>query len=91
MDKAEQIVKAIEADFTNRRGLRQEWERINSETQQEIRATWANLIRKEFAMECILCGTTEEVQELPSPYDGASVALCSDCFKDWSQKIDSRR
>jgi len=26
MDKAERIVKAIEDDFTDRRGLRQEWE-----------------------------------------------------------------
>jgi len=49
MDKAERIVKAIEKDFTDRRGLRQEWEQIDAEIQAEIRETWANLVREELA------------------------------------------
>ena len=49
MDKAERIVQTIERDFTDRRGLRQEWERIDSETQAEIRATWVEIVRKELA------------------------------------------
>ena len=49
MDKAERIVKAIEDDFTDRRGLRQEWEQIDQETQMEIRATWAEQDRKEIS------------------------------------------
>jgi hypothetical protein len=49
MDKAERIVKAIERDFTDRRGLRQEWEQIDAETQAEIRATWTKIVRKELA------------------------------------------
>lgn len=49
IDKAERIVKAIEADFTDRRGLRQEWEQIDQETQMEIRETWVKLVRKELS------------------------------------------
>lgn len=41
------IVAAIERDFTDRRGLRQEWEQIDDEIQEEIRATWRKLVRKE--------------------------------------------
>lgn len=37
---AREIVKAIEDDFTDRRGLRQEWEQIDSDTQDEIRREW---------------------------------------------------
>jgi hypothetical protein len=51
MDTAEWIVKVIEDDFTDRRGLRQEWEQIDAEIQAEIRATWTALIRKELAKE----------------------------------------
>lgn len=47
MDKAKRIVKAIVDDFTDRRGLRQEWEHIDDETQAEISATWTALVRKE--------------------------------------------
>ena len=49
MDKAERIVNAIEKDFTDRRGLRQEWEQIDAEMQAEIRASWTALVRKELA------------------------------------------
>ena len=41
---AEIIVEAIEDDFTDRRGLRQEWERIDDETLIEIRQTWARKV-----------------------------------------------
>ena len=49
MDKAERIVAAIEYDFTDRRGLRQEWEQIDTEMQAEIRTTWTEIVRKELA------------------------------------------
>ena len=45
-DIAQQIVELIEADLTDRRGLRQEWEHIDYDIQDEIRDTWAELIRK---------------------------------------------
>lgn len=45
--KAERIVKAIEDDFTDRRGLRQEWDQIDTEIQDEIREKWKALVRKE--------------------------------------------
>ncbi len=45
MDIAEKIVAEIERDFTDRRGLRQEWEQIDEGIKDEIRATWANIVR----------------------------------------------
>jgi hypothetical protein len=45
-DKAQQIVEAIETDLTDRRGLKGEWHLIDSDIQDEIRDTWAKLIRK---------------------------------------------
>jgi hypothetical protein len=45
-DKAQQIVEAIEADLTDRRGLKQEWGQIDYDIQDEIRDTWAGIIRK---------------------------------------------
>ena len=45
MDKAEQIVEAIEKDFTDRCGLRQQWEEIDAEMQAEIKAEWVRLAR----------------------------------------------
>ncbi len=45
--KAQRIVKAIERDFTDRRGLRQEWDQIDSAIQTEIRQTWVRLVEKE--------------------------------------------
>lgn len=46
-NKAEQIVKAIKKDFTSRRGLRQEWEQIDPEIQEEITAEWVSIVKKE--------------------------------------------
>jgi uncharacterized lipoprotein YehR (DUF1307 family) len=46
-DKAERIVEAIKKDFTSRRGLRQEWEQIDQEIQEEITAEWVTIARKE--------------------------------------------
>lgn len=46
MDKAEKIVEAIMKDFTDRRGLRQEWEQIDEDIQNEIKGTWIELVRK---------------------------------------------
>jgi len=47
MDKtAELIVDAIVTDLTDRRGLRQEWEQIDEETQNEIKGEWMRLVRE---------------------------------------------
>jgi hypothetical protein len=51
MKTAERIVKAIITDFTDRRGLRQEWEQIDADIQQEIRETWLAIVRKELTKE----------------------------------------
>ena len=42
--QAEKIVDAIIEDFTDRRGLRQEWEQIDDETQKEIRDAWIEIV-----------------------------------------------
>lgn len=47
----DRIEAAIEKDFTDRRGLRQEWNEIDEDIQQEIRNTWKALIHKELAKE----------------------------------------
>ena len=39
-------VRDIEKDLTDRRGLRQEWERIDDEIQDEIRNVWRDLVAK---------------------------------------------
>jgi len=46
-ETARKIVRAIETDFTDRRGLRQEWEQIDPETQAEIRETWIKIVIEE--------------------------------------------
>lgn len=47
MDKtAELIVDAIVTDFTDRRGLRQEWEQIDEKIQNEIKGEWMRLVRE---------------------------------------------
>ena len=40
------IVEAIIADLSDRRGLRQEWEQIDSDVQDEIRYVWGIIIEK---------------------------------------------
>jgi hypothetical protein len=40
------IVDEIVADLCGRRGLRQEWEEIDEETQKEIKLTWRKIIHK---------------------------------------------
>jgi hypothetical protein len=44
---ASKIVARIEKDLCNRKGLGDEWDRIDPEIQQEIRETWRRLIRDE--------------------------------------------
>lgn len=46
-DLTRRIVEIIEKDFTDRRGLRQAWEEIDDETQEEIRDKWIELIKDE--------------------------------------------
>jgi uncharacterized lipoprotein YehR (DUF1307 family) len=42
---ASKIVDGIIADFTDRRGLRQECEEIDKETQEEIRVKWEQIVK----------------------------------------------
>lgn len=42
--QAEKIVDEIIKDFTDRRGLRQEWEQIDRKIQKEIRDTWIKIM-----------------------------------------------
>lgn len=44
MSKAKEIVNAIIADLTDRRGLRQEWEQIDSDIQEDIRQEWIEIV-----------------------------------------------
>jgi hypothetical protein len=44
---AQRIVKAIENDLSDRRGLRQEWEQIDDEIKNCIRKEWENIIKEE--------------------------------------------
>lgn len=41
---SETIVDKIIEDLTDRRGLRQEWEQLDEEIQQEIRQSWIELV-----------------------------------------------
>lgn len=43
---AKRIVKEIIDDLSDRRGLRQEWEQIDDDTQHEIRDTWVKIVLK---------------------------------------------
>ena len=45
---AKLAAQSIIDDLTDRRGLRQEWEEIDEQTQEEIKATWAKLIAQAF-------------------------------------------
>lgn len=44
-DKSEDVVDAIIKDFTDRRGLRQGWEQIDEDIQEEIKERWIELAR----------------------------------------------
>lgn len=47
-DNATRAVDAIVKDLCDRYGIEHEWHLINSETQDEIRAEWADIIRREY-------------------------------------------
>lgn len=49
--QAERAVALIIKDLTDRRGLRQMWEEIDRDIQDEIRAQWAAIILSEPAPE----------------------------------------
>lgn len=49
MDKAQRIVEQIEADLSDRRGLKWAWDDIDPVPKAEIRGTWADMIRQELA------------------------------------------
>ncbi len=40
------VVKAIIADLTDRRGLRQAWEEIDGDVRAEIRAAWRKIVKE---------------------------------------------
>lgn len=42
--RAKAIVEAIRKDFTDRRGLRQEWDAIGDDVKREIVETWRALV-----------------------------------------------
>jgi hypothetical protein len=45
----QKIINAVESivqDLSDRRGLRQEWEQIDEDIQEEIKQTWAVIIRE---------------------------------------------
>lgn len=44
---AQRIVRGIEADLRDRRGLRQNFETLDADTQDEIRDAWEAIIRRE--------------------------------------------
>jgi hypothetical protein len=46
-EKANDIVEAILADVTDRRGWRQEWDQFDDGIKLEIQAKWKKLILKE--------------------------------------------
>lgn len=47
---ARRIAYRILADMTDRRGLRQQWEQIDDDIQEEIIAAWIRLAEEEIAM-----------------------------------------
>lgn len=44
---ARKIVWKIVEDLSDRRGLRQEWEQIDKETQKEIKEKWGKIVKLE--------------------------------------------
>jgi hypothetical protein len=48
-DLAQSLVRLIEDDLTDRRGLRGQWEMLDDEIRDEIRDEWARLIRQGIA------------------------------------------
>ena len=44
---AQKIVAGLLQDFTDRRGLGQEWEQIDEEIQEEIVEEWTQIVEKE--------------------------------------------
>lgn len=47
---SEKIVFEIVKDFTNRRGLRQEWEYIDDDIQKEIIKEWISIVEKNISL-----------------------------------------
>ena len=45
--KAKRLLFSIVEDFTDRRGLRQEWEKIDDDIQEEILQEWLDMIERE--------------------------------------------
>ena len=44
---AKKIVDKLVADFTDRRGLRQEWDQIDEDIKKEIIDTWTKIVISE--------------------------------------------
>jgi len=50
-DLAERIVLAFEEDFTDRKGLKKEWEQTGEAMRVSIRQTWTRIVRDELKKE----------------------------------------
>ena len=46
---AKRIVFNLISDLTDRRGLRQEWDQIDEDIQEEIIQTWIDIVEKELS------------------------------------------
>jgi hypothetical protein len=51
VSKEEEIVFGILSDFTDRRGLRQEWEQIDDDIQEEMIETWIDIVKNKLSTE----------------------------------------
>jgi hypothetical protein len=59
MNALEKAVSGLEADISDRRGLKREWEQIDADVKQEIRATWKTIIATAMGV-CPDCGSAEK-------------------------------
>ncbi len=53
LEKANKVVQGILKDLTGRRGLRQEWEQIDGDIQQEISDTWTGIVAAALARDVV--------------------------------------
>jgi hypothetical protein len=50
---SEQIVSDILNDFTDRRGLRQEWDNIEDDIKEEIICAWIEIVDRNLKKSCL--------------------------------------
>jgi len=78
---AENIISDIVLDLTDRRGLRQDWERIDEDIQIEIFEAWQNIILKHAASQPGVEADAESCAESNRciAYRGTGSAVCRGC------------